>query len=431
MTSIVSRVLVKRFVREDGVPAPDMIPDDLYMSPDPNMSNAAFEGRDEDDIAFHPSSDLSMSIRIAPSHQFVCFPSSPMSNCGWDGNYSAQVLVLLDGSSKQHNLGTIRFVCFNDSHEWDCVRCERDSFVLSSWAQKRGFLVGEKTGNPQCLWIICPRGGVSSGDEGEEDYVDESIDSIGNMRVDDGDSFPPTYLPIVDFITGFQPAKTCSEYVLTDVAAALRDSVPLLREIVRQSSEITQSKVEMGVHASQSLSPSQLFAIVLYSFDIALIQPQLADRYDNNFYFRCNEALQTRDPLLIRAFSGYLYFLMSGLEALPKEVGVVYRGIKEHSMPIIRQYYQHGRKVHWSGFSSTSTSFRTARAMAGFGGIVLKIRARSGRKLGQASALPREEEVLLLPNFSAIVSSEIYRDPSTGVMVVELVETLNEATHVF
>ena len=63
---------------------------------------------------------------------------------------------------------------------------------------------------------------------------------------------------------------------------------------------------------------------------------------------------------------------MSGLTKLDAVKGMVYRGIPSSSISVVQEKFI-GSEIHWSGFTSTTTSFRTAQNFAkGNGIIVLK-----------------------------------------------------------
>jgi len=102
-----------------------------------------------------------------------------------------------------------------------------------------------------------------------------------------------------------------------------------------------------------------------------------------------------------------LFFLVKGLQALPAEgLKVYYRGIPSSEFATIEEKYTSGMTIHWSGFTSASVDWDVALRFAtkeGPGGVVFKINALTARVIGELSALPREREVILLPNFKAVV----------------------------
>lgn len=238
-----------------------------------------------------------------------------------------------------------------------------------------------------------------------------------------------TYKPLRDFVKGFDPTKSCSQYILEDVATALPQawSIP---ETVEECKRIAASKVDFGAGAAVGLTSQEVFALVVYTFDLSLLRRLEDDEGCHCLYKQINEALQRRDNSLISRLEGYLHFLMCGLGKLQLWSGLVYRGIRSEGVAMILEHYKEGRRVHFSGLTSTSTSLAVAQQFAAEDGLIMRIRVRSGRQLGVLSAIEQEEEVLLMPNFSAIVTSSACEDDS-GQLIIDLVEAAEEKTYVF
>ena len=370
------------------------------------------------------SHDRYFSVSVLAHHQFLVFPFTPTYNRGWNGNFAADVKVELQ-NGEILPIGKIVFVCFSNEGECDRTRGQKDHFDASEQAKAMGFRRGDVAFNVHVEYVVCPPAGVALAGAA----ASPTISKRGRSDLDFDDR-PPVYVPIADYVTGFAPKKSCGAYITEDARALLLPQVPQLDAIVEQCAQITQSKLETGV-APPMLTPPQLFAIVVYTFDIAMISPNLL--YEQNFFCVVNKILQERNVPKLNTLSGYLHFLMGGLQALPPHRGAVYRGLKASAMPTVHKHYaQVTNRVHWSGLSSMSESFDFARMMAGHGGVVFKLSVRTAaRKLGEASALPREQEVLCLPNFAAVVMSEMKHDAASGILTIELHEAEKKATHVF
>lgn len=364
-----------------------------------------------------------MQLPVAVEHQFICFPSSVAYSKGWNGSYTAAISVTVEDGSR-HALGQLKWMCFEDAGEWDIHRCQLDELELNTWAAAAGFREGEATGNWKCVWIQCPPAGFTPPSDLDSTMI--------NLRQSLGIERVPTYLPIIDFVTGFAPKKRCSLYVLEDAARVL-PGVLSLERVVEECSKIAASKLEAGIGSTHGLEPQELFAIVLYSFDLSLIMAvDTEEASKGNFYYQLNLALQTRSPEQIKGLRGYLFFLWTALRKLECVDGELFRGIRRESLPVLEEYYNQGRHVHWSGMTSTSTSFNVARRFAGHEGVVLRIAVRSGRKLGECSAMGTvEHEILLMANFKAAVVKELYRDDSSGVRCIDLLELSDDSAHVF
>jgi len=137
-------------------------------------------------------------------------------------------------------------------------------------------------------------------------------------------------------------------------------------------------------------------AVAAYSYDLGF-NSQCADGEDN-LYVQLNVILRERNPLTMRLLKPFLTYLMRGLTVLPPFEGKVLRGIPAINLAIIQQHYTVGMDVHWSAFTSTTTSLHTAKQFAGPAGVIISINVLTGRRIAQYSAIPNEEEVLLSPN---------------------------------
>eukprot|EP01106_Pelomyxa_sp_JSP_P001317 TRINITY_DN1198_c0_g1_i1.p1 TRINITY_DN1198_c0_g1~~TRINITY_DN1198_c0_g1_i1.p1 ORF type:complete len:190 (-),score=45.31 TRINITY_DN1198_c0_g1_i1:72-641(-) len=169
-----------------------------------------------------------------------------------------------------------------------------------------------------------------------------------------------------------------------------------------------------------NLTVDEIYAIVVYTFDINLMGPTKA-----NFYYNLNEILRTRKREDMEAMQGYMYYLMKALQKLPNFQGTVYRG--NSNIDIVKREYTIGREVYWSSFSSTSVSQSVARAFAGDSGVVFRIKCFTGKCISRFSAACREEEVLLPPNSCLFVpSGVVVQEEENGTHYLDLVEKTNK-----
>ena len=97
---------------------------------------------------------------------------------------------------------------------------------------------------------------------------------------------------------------------------------------------------------------------------------------ESNAYPKFNSALRERPPAaLFDAWSPFLSHLMAALRPLPDHSQQVYRGIADP--PNLANYVK-SSKIHWSGFSSTSTDPRTAVRFAG-GGVIFSLAVNNAK----------------------------------------------------
>ncbi len=67
------------------------------------------------------------------------------------------------------------------------------------------------------------------------------------------------YKPL-DPLDGFEPIKTCAEYVLQDCVRALPDFTKFAETLVRESKLVASSILDAGL--SRNLDPTRVFALV-------------------------------------------------------------------------------------------------------------------------------------------------------------------------
>ena len=147
----------------------------------------------------------------------------------------------------------------------------------------------------------------------------------------------------------------------------------------------------------------------------------------DNLFVQLNQTLRTRDPSKMMALRPYLYFLMSGLAALPDWKGTVFRGVPASSFSVVKENYSNGKDIHWSSFTSTTTSISRAKQFAhGKGGIIFFIHVLTGRDVSCYSAFKRENEILLGPNTRLVVTSDLVLN-SDGMFDISLHQRVGQA----
>jgi len=124
--------------------------------------------------------------------------------------------------------------------------------------------------------------------------------------------------------------------------------------------------------------------------------------------------LLQRNAKTLQIWAHYIYFLQKALSKLPDEECTVYRGV--NAIDIVQKEYLKGRRIHWSGFSSTTRNFEIAKEFAGKDGVVMQISVENGKSIKEYSFLPREDEILLSPNMAFIVTEDIFSKNDTLVI---------------
>lgn len=214
----------------------------------------------------------------------------------------------------------------------------------------------------------------------------------------------------------------------------LAESVRVVNQV---AASVMQDPCVKDILNACGITAAMVLAIVMYTFDLGCID-NTAPREDN-FYYVLNVYLRKRDAKFLRGCHGYLYFLMTGLYSLPPFLAeFLYRGIDALGAIRARTEYLQGRLCHWSGFSSATPTLSCAKdfaAQKGAGGIILRIRCLKenpkARDIRQFSAIPAEDEVLLLPNYKSVVVTGATYDAAVGMDVIDILEQADIAMDMF
>ena len=96
--------------------------------------------------------------------------------------------------------------------------------------------------------------------------------------------------------------------------------------------------------------------------------------------------------------------------------------------------YDGKKKVHWSGFSSTTTDESIARTFAGVGGLVLKIDVQNGKNVQPYSWFGKDEaELVLTPNMEFMVcrAGKAAKKPYVvnGITYIDLLQLPSETLY--
>jgi hypothetical protein len=227
------------------------------------------------------------------------------------------------------------------------------------------------------------------------------------------------YKGVIELIHGFTPETSCSEEVLK---LQNQPGMEKIHFIVRDCLKWLISYKFQPDSNPYNLNDDEILAIGLYTFDIGLNGNQ-----SDNLYFQLNKKLKDRNPQELSHYRGYLYYLQKALSKLPDISTTVYRGIPH--LDIFQKNYTKFRQIHWSSFSSTTPTLSKAKEFAGREGCVLCINIFNGKAIPAYSVFPTEDEVLLSPNMSFVVTNPMYE--KEGQHYIDLVQAKPEKTFVF
>ena len=226
---------------------------------------------------------------------------------------------------------------------------------------------------------------------------------------------------------GYLPPLSCCDHMIQDLPLSL-NGLGDIELITKESKRFAENRLAHLPANEKRLSLDGAIAIAAYTFDLGF-NSNTKDGSDNLFVI-LNNVLRERNGAKMIKLKPFLYYLMSGLSKLDAVKGLVYRGIPSSSLSVVQEKYIMGSEIHWSGFTSTTTSLRTAQNFAkGNGimnGIIFRIKVTSGRSIVHYSSFPNEEEILLSPNWRAFISSECHIE-NDGFYYVDLVERVDSA----
>ena len=237
------------------------------------------------------------------------------------------------------------------------------------------------------------------------------IEGVGNVR----------YVGVIKLMSGYHPPLSCCDHMIQDLPLSLH-GLGDIHHIIDESKKFAKDRLAHLPLNEKKLSLDEAIAIAAYTFDLGFYS-NTEDGSDNLFVI-LNNVLRERNGVKIAKLKPFLYYLMSGLTKLEGVDTTVYRGIPSSSLSVIQEKYIRGSEIHWSGFTSTTTSLHTAKIFAKGNGIIFRIKVISGRSVVNYSSFPNEEEILLSPNWRAFVFSECHPEKD-GFYYVDLVERVD------
>jgi hypothetical protein len=230
------------------------------------------------------------------------------------------------------------------------------------------------------------------------------------------------YRGIIQLLESYSPPLSCRAHVETDLPQLISANIPF---ILSECAEISTSRLRHLRPGDIRLSQDEALAVCLYTYDLGMNSTM--DNGQDNLYVQMNNLLRERNTGKIQILKPFIAYLMRGLTKLPVFRGVVYRGIPQSQLDLVRSSYRGGVDVHWSAFTSTTLSLPAAKTFAkGHGGIIFRIRTLSGRRISCYSQFQNEEEIVISPNAQFVVTSECNLNNEDGYHYVDLMEKRQE-----
>lgn len=258
------------------------------------------------------------------------------------------------------------------------------------------------------------------------------------------------------------PLLSCPEYVQKAIRSMplVKHGGDLIREAKQTARETASSHaVQMLQSRGISLSMDEIFAIVMYTFDLCLTGRNC--RKEDNFFYQLNAILKRQVYGEVATCHGYLYYLMRAMNKLPAfgsddgdddssssdsdsdgegsngsgsdsdddggEV-FIFRGMRRKERDECFGGYTKGRVIQFPTLTSFSTDEDTAVDFTeGPNGMLIELeikeRGSQFRDIEKLSAFgSAEKEVLSLPNFRAVVKEAPHFDQNVGCWVTSLKE---------
>lgn len=176
-------------------------------------------------------------------------------------------------------------------------------------------------------------------------------------------------------ITNYSPIagyQDLSIMTLEETVHDLTTYVPNIRTYVRQAKEKCLK--------DKKLTHDESAAIYLYTMP-------------TTFHSALNQRLRAESRQELKPWLSYLKLAISALRKLPSLETVLWRAVASH----IKVDFKTDFEQTWWTMSSCSRDLETIEYYLGGNGTVFNIKSLHGKDISEYSALPREQEVLLMP----------------------------------
>jgi hypothetical protein len=198
----------------------------------------------------------------------------------------------------------------------------------------------------------------------------------------------------------YRPAADCRMELLKASGSL---SVPQMEDIV----EDVTARLEQDGVARDAADYNMRFAFYAYTYEATFLKPH------QQLYAVLNDALRSREDGKFKAWMPFIYYLNKALASLPTIETIVHKGMRNVQKHAAK--YDGTKRVHWSGYSSTSTDIAVAKKFAGPDGLVLVIEVLNAKNVQGYSWFGKQEaELMLSPNMEFQTSSGTKEHPQKG-----------------
>lgn len=227
-------------------------------------------------------------------------------------------------------------------------------------------------------------GSISTVDDDEDD------DDYARFKDPETDGAPTKSWTKLRLQEGFIPQENCRmSLLLAGDALGVTQLVDIVEGVV--------SRLDAdGVDETHPEYNSR-FAMYMYTYG----NPSTKDA--EQFYYVLNAGLRARKPKWFKLWQPYIYYLTKALDELEPVNIVVYKGMKLTEENKKKYDVQGKKRIHFSGFSSTTTDEAVAHRFTEPGGLILKIDVQDAKDIQPYSWYGKgESEFLLPPNMEYI-----------------------------
>jgi TPR repeat protein len=235
---------------------------------------------------------------------------------------------------------------------------------------------------------------IRSDDDGETE-IGKGRKPLHNRFDSDAADHTGKYQGKLRLKKGYVPTESCKDSLLS----ASADFDELGMDIAAIVEDVELRLEDEGIEPSSDAYNSW-FAVLAYTMEASYLEK------DEQLYTVLNKSLRLRKEGNINVWNPFIYYFNKALGEFPDVSTTVYKGMK---MPANVEKYDGSKRIHWSGYSSTSTNEALARKFAGKGGLVIKIVVLCGKNIGGKSWFGDLEcELILSPNMEFVVTKHAY-----------------------
>ena len=167
------------------------------------------------------------------------------------------------------------------------------------------------------------------------------------------------------------------ELPLLTLEESVQELVPLVPHVMNY---VTTANKKFNRHSSL-LTRDESVAIYVYTIP------------DISFFRSLNEALRNEDRNALKPWFSFLKLFITALEKLPSVKTTVWRGINfDDTLTFVDD------EIHiWWSFNSCSVDVSVVKPFLGDCGTLFAIEVINGKNIAEFSAIPDEQEVVLMP----------------------------------